>query len=117
MNMILSTHNVTLTKAIEDHIMIRIGKIERLDPRAIDIRVILEHDKTRAPERQFCCSMRLAVRGPDLFAEDTEEDLYTAIDLVSKKVEQQIRKRRSKFKARKHKVAARSKRSRQEAGI
>jgi hypothetical protein len=29
--------------------------------------------------------MRLEVPGPDLFAEDVESDLYTAIDLVSKK--------------------------------
>ena len=43
--------------------------------------------------------MRLAVRGPDLFAEDRESDLYAAIDCVTKKIEQQIRKRHSKRKA------------------
>ena len=114
MNLILSTHNVTLTKAIEDHIISRINKLEHLDRFAINARVTLEHDQTKAPERQFSCSVRLAVPGPDLFAEDVESDLYAAIDLVSKKIEQQIRKRHNKYKARKHKVAARSKRSRQE---
>jgi putative sigma-54 modulation protein len=114
MNMILSTHNVTLTKAIEEHIISRINKLEHLDRFAIDARVTLEHDKTKAPERQFCCSVRLSVPGPDLFAEDVEGDLYAAIDLVVKKIEQQIRKRRSKNKDRKHKQAARGKRTRQE---
>ena len=109
MNLILSTHNVTLTKAIDDHIISRINKLEHLDRFAINARVTLEHDKTKAPERQFSCSMRLAVPGPDLFAEDLEEDLYTAIDLVAKKIEQQIRKRHNKRKALKHKVAARVK--------
>ena len=117
MNMILSTHNVTLTKAIEDHIINRIEKLEHLDRFAINARVTLEHDQTKAPERQFSCSMRLSVPGPDLFAEDVESDLYAAIDLVAKKIEQQIRKRRSKYKARKHKVAARTKRTRQEKGL
>jgi len=117
MNMILSTHNVTLTKAIEEHIFDRVRKLEHLDRFAIDTRVTLEHDKTKAPERQFSCSMRLSVPGPDLFAEDVESDLYAAIDLVSKKIEQQIRKRHNKYKARKHKVASRSKRSRQEKGM
>ena len=70
MKLILSTHNVTLTKAIEDHIISRIDKLEHLDRCAIDARVTLEHDNTKAPERQFSCSMRLAVPGPDLFAED-----------------------------------------------
>src|SRR5437016_9262438 len=117
MNLILSTHNVTLTKAIEDHIINRITKLEHLDRFAINARVTLEHDQTKAPERQFSCSIRLNIPGPDLFAEDVESDLYAAIDLVAKKIEQQIRKRQNKYHARKHKQAARSKRSRQEAGI
>ncbi len=117
MKLILSTHNVTLTKAIEDHILSRIDKLEHFDRWALNARVTLEHDSTKAIDRQFKCSMRLAVPGPDLFAEDSEGDLYAAIDLVTKKIEQQIRKRQSKYKARKHADASRTKRSRQEAGI
>ena len=116
MNLILSTHNLTLTKAIEDHIISRIGKLEHLDRFAIDARVTLEHDKTKAPERQFSCSIRLSVPGPDLFAEDVESDLYAAIDLVAKKIEQQIRKRHNRIKARKRKQAVRGKSSRQDKG-
>ena len=117
MKLILSTHNVTLTKAIEDHVLAKLDKLDHLTQRVVDARVTVEHDHTRAPERQFACSIRLSVRGPDFFAEDKESDLYAAIDLVMKKVGQQIRKRQNKIKARKHKVAARSKRSRQEAAI
>ncbi len=117
MNMILVPHNVTLTKAIEDHIITRIGKLEHLHRFATNARVTLEHDQTKAPERQFSCSIRLSLPGPDLFAEDVESDLYAAIDLVAKKIEQQIRKRHNKYNARKHKVASRSKRTRQEATL
>jgi len=73
------------------------------------------HNTTKATERKFKCSMRLAMPGPDLYAEDYETDLYKAIDLVAKKIEQQIRKRHSKYKARKHTEAATHKRRRQEA--
>jgi len=114
MKFILSTHNVTLTKAIEDHILTRIDKLEHLDRWVVDARVTLDHDHTKVPERQFKCSVRLAVRGPDLFAEDCEADLYSAIDLVFKKLEQQIRKRHSKRKSVKHNDAAALKRRRQE---
>lgn len=117
MKLILSTHNVTLTKAIEEHILSRIDKLEHFDRFAINARVNLEHDSTKTPERQFKCSMLLVVPGPDLFAEDVEGDLYAAIDLVTKKIEQQIRKRQSKYKARRHKVAARTKRIREEAAL
>ena len=115
MKFILSAHNVTLTKAIEDHILTRIEKLEHLDHYATSARVSIEHDNKKMPEKQFSCSVRLSVPGPDLFAEDSESDLYSAIDLVTKKMEQQLRKRHSKDKARKHTLGSRSKSSRQAA--
>ena len=115
MKFILSTHNVTLTKAIEDHILTRIEKLEHLDQYATSARVSVEHDHLKVPERQFSCSLRLAVPGPDLYAEDCQSDLYSAIDLVTKKMEQQLRKRHNKYKARKHTIASRVKTKRQSA--
>ncbi|MCU0784790.1 MAG: ribosome-associated translation inhibitor RaiA [Verrucomicrobia bacterium] len=117
MKLILSTHNLTLTKAIEDHVVAKLEKLDHFDKRTVDARVTLEHDHTRAPERQFSCSIRLAVPGPDLFAEDRESDLYTAIDLVAKKIAQQIRKRHKKTIERWHKQAARTKESSKENGL
>ena len=115
MKLVLTTHNLTLTRGIEDHLVARLEKLDHFDHRAIDARVTLELDHKRAPEKQFNCSVRLAVPGPDLFAEDSETDLYAAIDLVVKKIEQQIRKRNNKRKARKHSQAALHKRKRQES--
>jgi ribosome hibernation promoting factor len=116
MKMILSTHNLRLTRAIENHIITRIEKLEHFDHRVVDARVVVDHDTSKPTDKQFKCSIRLAVPGPDLYAEDYEEDLYAAIDLVTKKIEQQIRKVHSKRKARKHTDAAALKRRRQEAG-
>jgi putative sigma-54 modulation protein len=106
---------VTLTEAIEAHIVSRIEQLGRLDPRAINARVTIEHNNAKVADRQFKCSIRLTEAGPDLFAEDAESDLYAAIDLVTKKLEQQIRKRHNKFKARNHTEGAKGKRARQEA--
>ena len=117
MNVIIVPHNVTLTKAIEDHLINRINRMVHLNNYVTNVRATLEHDQKRAPERAFSCAMRLSLPGPDIFAEDVESDLYAAIDLVMKKTEQQLRKRHGKRKTRKHKIAARSKRTRQEAGV
>ncbi len=93
----------------------QIEKLDHFDRRTIDARVTLEHDHTRTAGKQFACSIRLSLRGPDLFAEDVESDLYAAIDKVAKKIKQQIRKRHGKLAARKHKIAMR-KRTRRETG-
>jgi putative sigma-54 modulation protein len=115
MKFILSAHNVTLTKAIEDHILTRIEKIEHLNRYVTSARVTLEHDKLKVPEKQFSCTMRLSATGPAMVARDSERDLYTAIDLATKKLEQQLRKRHNKVKARKHTLGSRSKQLRQAA--
>lgn len=112
MKFILSTHNVTLTKAIEDHILSKIEKLEHMDKFVTSARVTLEHDNLKAQDGQFICRIELSVPGPDLFAEDREADLYAAIDLVIKKIEQQLRKRHSKYKAAKHTEGAKSKEAR-----
>ncbi|HEY1663785.1 MAG TPA: ribosome-associated translation inhibitor RaiA [Verrucomicrobiae bacterium] len=116
MKLILSTHNVTLTKTLEDRVVKKLEQLDRMDSRAIDARVTLEHNHKRAPENQFSCSIQLAMRGPNLFAEARESDLYAAIDVVEKKLEQQLRKRHSKTKARKHKLAAKFKQVKRDAG-
>ena len=113
MKLILSTHNIKLTEGITQHILDRIDKLDHYDRWAVDARVIVENDKTKAPDRQFSCSICLGVRGPDLYAVDHDADLYAAIDKVTKKIEQQIRKRHSKRKAVKHTDAARAKARRQ----
>jgi len=63
---------VTLTKTIEDRVVKKLEQLDHFDKRAVDARVTLEHDHKRVPEKQFTCSMRLAMRGPDLFAEARE---------------------------------------------
>lgn len=111
MKLILTTHNLTLTESIEDHIRAKLEKVEHLDQHLIEARVTIEHDAVAhgQDEKKFKCNMRIVVRGPDFFAEDSEDDLYKAIDLVTKKIEQQIRTRHNKEKAKAHSEAAREK--------
>src|SRR4051794_25147369 len=66
MKLILSTHSVTVAMAIEDHILPRLDQLAHLDRFALDARVILEHDTSKATDRQFKCSIRLRMPGPDL---------------------------------------------------
>jgi putative sigma-54 modulation protein len=110
MKFILSTHNLTLTDAIERHVLEKLEKLEHIDRWLLDARVTLEKDHTaHSPDKQYKCGIRVGVRGNDLYAEDRESDLYAAVDLTVKKLEQQIRKKHSKSKAAKHKNAARLK--------
>jgi len=113
MKLILSTHNVTLTDAIEQHVLHQLEHVEHMDRWLMDARVTLEKDHiAHTPDRQFKCGVRLGIRGNDIYGESYHSDLYAAIDLATKKVEVQIRKKHSVAKAKKHKLASRAKESR-----
>ena len=113
MKLILSTHNVTLTDAMEQHVLHRLEHMEHMDRWLLDARVTLEKDHTaHLPEKQFKCGIRVGIRGNDLYGEAKHADLYQAIDAATKKVEVQIRKKHSVAKAKKHKLATRQKETR-----
>ncbi len=84
MKFILSTHNITLTQAIEEYVFDRIDRLEHLDRWLIDARVTLEKDhEAHSPEKTFKCAV--------------------------KKLELQLRKRHKKITNRKHTDVARAK--------
>lgn len=117
MKLILDSHNIELTEAIKDHVSGCIHKFEHMNQRALEARVNLERDHVGLPGNKYKCTMHLYFKGTDMFAEDHESDLYAAIDLVTKKVQQQLRKHHSKIITRHHTGAAKAKQTRQLADV
>ena len=109
MKLVLSTHKVTLTDGLKEHVRLCIEKLDHQEAHALKVFVNLERDHKGVPEKKYTCTMKLALPGQNLIARDSESDLYASIDLVTKKIQAQLRKRHNKFKARNHKVAAHAK--------
>ncbi len=97
MKVIITSHNLKATEAIEAHVNKQLGKLDRLIPNVLAARVNLENDtsKLHIPCK---CVVRLEIPGNDLIAEDSQTDMYTAIDNVAKKLAQQARKKHNKSK-------------------
>ncbi|MCD6339148.1 MAG: ribosome-associated translation inhibitor RaiA [Verrucomicrobia bacterium] len=117
MKLILSTHNVTAAEAIENHIRSRLEKLDHMASRAVEARVYLEHDNAKVADKRFKCGIRLAVPGPDLFAEEWGPELRSTVDLVCKKLQEQIRRRHEKLTRERQNEAARRKREEQDREI
>ncbi|MEO8205221.1 MAG: ribosome-associated translation inhibitor RaiA [Chthoniobacterales bacterium] len=99
----LSPRHLRLTAAIHSYVA---GKIEHLEDQADDIvaaHIVLLHDETK--NKKHTVKVHLAVPGPDIHAEDSEQDLYVAIDKVVDKLHQLLRKRKTKSRLNKrHKL-------------
>ena len=117
MDLVSESHNVEATDAIKEHVQFCIDKIEHMNQRAVEARVHLEQDHVGFPTNKFKCAIHLYFKGADLFAEDYENDLYASIDLVTKKIQAQLRKRHNKIITRHHSVASKAKEELQTASV
>jgi len=106
MKLVLSNHKVTLTDGLKDHVRLCIEKLDHQETHALAAFVNLERDHIGHPAKRFTCTMKVTLPGQSIIARDAEGDLYAAIDLVTKKVQAQLRKRHNKLKARNHKQVA-----------
>ena len=109
MKLVLSTHKVTLSSGLKSHVRQCIEKLDNQESHALKAFVNLERDHNGVSDKKYTCTMKVALPGQNLVARDSEGDLYVAIDLVTKKIQSQFRKRHNKFKAKNHKQAAAAK--------
>jgi putative sigma-54 modulation protein len=90
----LSPRHLTLTAAIHSHVAEKISHLEQMTDRIIAAHVVLLHDETKT--KKHIVKVHLAVPGPDIHAEDADNDLYAAIDKVVAKLGNLLRKRKTK---------------------
>jgi putative sigma-54 modulation protein len=101
----LSPRHLTLTAAIHGYVAEKVAHWEELSGEILAAHVVLFHDERKNPTKSYTVKVHVAVPGPDIHAEDSEADLYAAIDKVVDKVAQQLRKRKTKLKENaKHKL-------------
>jgi putative sigma-54 modulation protein len=101
----LSPRHITLTAAIHSHVADKVIHLEEYTKDILAAHVVLLFDEHRSKKKDYTVKIHLALPGPDLHAEDSEDDLYSAIDLTVHKLVQQLRKRKTKVKEqKKHKV-------------
>ena len=101
----LSPRHIQLTAAIHAHVAEKVAHLEEYSENIIAAHVVLLFDEHRSKKKDYQVKIHLALPGPDIHAEDAEDDLYAAIDLTIHKLVQQLSKRKTKVKEKaKHKV-------------
>jgi len=90
----LSPRHLVLTAAIHSFVASKVEHLETITSEIIGAHVVLVHDDTKV--KKYMVKVHLAVPGPDVHAQDSEMDLYAAIDKVCDKLARQLRKRKTK---------------------
>jgi len=97
----LSPRHLTLTAAIHSFVAEKVEHLESITESILAAHVVLIHDETKT--KKHVVKVHLAMPGPDIHAQDAEDDLYAAIDKVVDKLARQLRKRKTRLTShRKH---------------
>ena len=95
MQVSITGHHVEVTEAMKQHVEEKIGKLKRHFDNVTDVHVILTVEKL---EQKAEATVKIS--GATLFADDVQENMYTAIDNMVDKLDRQIIKHKEKIQAR-----------------
>lgn len=91
MQISLTGHHVEITDSLRGHVESKFKKLERHFDNVTDVHVILTVEKLNQK-----AEATVQISGAKLFAEDTQEDMYVAIDNMVDKLDRQIIKHKEK---------------------
>ncbi len=97
MKYVIHAKKIKVTKPIEAYVEEKLGKLDQYfkEPEEIKAIVLIKVNKISQ-----MIEITIRTNSLTLRAEDTEEDLYAAIDLVVEKLERQIRKNKDRLHSR-----------------
>ncbi len=91
MQVSVTGHHVEVTDSLRVYVNEKIGKLKRHFDNVTDVHVILTVEKLEQK-----AEATVHISGAKLFAEDTREDMYQAIDNMIDKLDRQIIKHKEK---------------------
>lgn len=91
MNLSITGHHLEVTAPLRDYVTQKLERITRHFDKVIDVKVLLSVDKLVQK-----AEINIHVRGKDIFAEATDEDMYAAIDALVDKLDRQVLKHKEK---------------------
>ncbi len=97
MEMNIVFRNIEPTDALKSYFEKRAKKLQRIFRKEFEIKAVLSTEKFRQ-----LAEVIVNIDGTIIKAEESAEDMYSAIDLVIDKIDRQAKKYREKIKERKH---------------
>jgi len=105
MNLTISGHHLEVTPALRSYVLTKLERITRHFDQVVDVKVLLSVDNQKEKDKRQRAECRIGVKGNDLFAESSHEDLYAAIDDLVDKLDRQVGRHKGKVQSHDHAAA------------
>ena len=114
MNLTISGHHLEVTPALRSYVTTKLDRIMRHFDQVVDVKVLLtvENQKEKEGRQQSGIQagdggFNIHVKGNDMFAESSHEDLYAAVDELVDKLDRQVVRHKSRTKDHHHEAPKR----------
>lgn len=106
MNVTVSGRKLPVSDAMRDYAQDKIGgAIEQLDVGAVSCDIVLYKEKNPANPTPSICEVTVTMKGHVARVEESEEDMYAAIDVAAAKISRQLRKFKTRLHSKRKKKA------------
>ncbi|MDR1967602.1 MAG: ribosome-associated translation inhibitor RaiA [Burkholderiaceae bacterium] len=102
MNLTISGHHLEVTPALRSYVESKLERIVRHFDQVVDVKVLLSVDNQKEKDKRQRAECRIGVKGNDLFAESSHEDLYAAVDELVGKLDRQVARYKEKMQSHDH---------------
>ncbi len=99
MNLTISGHHLEVTPALRSYVTTKLDRITRHFDQVVDVKVLLTLENLKEKDRRQRAECRIGVKGNDLFAESSHEDLYAAVDELVDKLDRQLVRHKTKLQS------------------
>lgn len=107
MNLTISGHHLEVTPALRNYVTTKLDKISRHFDQVVDVRVLLTIEKQKEKERRQRAECNIHVKGNDMFAESSHEDLYAAVDELVDKLDRLVVRHKDRIQQHAHPASKR----------
>jgi putative sigma-54 modulation protein len=97
MNLTISGHHLEVTPALRSYVAGKLDRITRHFDQVVDVKVLLTVEKQKEKEKRQRAECNIHVKGNDLFAESSHQDLYAAVDNLVDKLDRQVVKHKNRI--------------------
>ncbi|MGH8822670.1 MAG: ribosome hibernation-promoting factor, HPF/YfiA family [Rhodoferax sp.] len=102
MNLTISGHHLEVTPALRSYVTTKLDRISRHFDQVVDVKVLLTVEKQKEKEGRQRAECNIHVKGNDMFAESSHEDLYAAVDELVDKLDRQVVRHKDRLQQHSH---------------
>ena len=102
MNLTISGHHVEVSPALSAYVRNKLDRIKRHFDAIVGINVSLSVEKLKEKERRQKAEVTVRVKGREIFCEQTNEDMYAAIDQLMDKLDRQLLRHKDRLQDHSH---------------